>query len=494
MHSDFYQQVLEAITEGIQVVDQDWRYLYVNAAAAQHGRRNQEDFVGKTMMELYPGIDQTPMFERLQHCMSNKESVRMENHFHYPDGESGWFFLSFDARAEGVIIRSIDISKEKELEHRFRHLQKMEALSRLAGGIAHDFNNILTTILIETEVLLDDLSLTHPMRSSLERILESAERSARLTKQLLTFSRRQPTLLETIDLNQHLINSEHFLKRLIGPRIKLRFELRATHGQVLMDPSQLEQVIMNLVVNAKDAMSDTGELTLSTEEAPTEVVAAIPELSEGRYVVFCLEDTGQGMTQEVQARLFEPYFTTKEVGKGTGLGLATVHGIVHQAKGAIRFHSVPNLGTRFWLYLPLVESASTQQSHQVERAGLSSANRYKILLVDDDLAIRQTIQGLLEKHGHQVLSCANAEECLKAYPLDLTSFPFDLILSDMQMKEMSGRDLVMCYKECYPELKVMLMSGYHEEDLSKNDENIHFVQKPIGREALLKAIKDVMEN
>lgn len=494
---EFFESILEGLTEGVQVIDKNWRYVYVNEALAKHGRLSKDDFLGKTMQELYPGIENTDMFRLLRRCMTEKVPARFENQFTYPDGGQGWFMLHMDPVDVGVIIRSIDISKEKEIEQRFRHSQKMESIGRLAGGIAHDFNNILSTIQLESDVLLDELGPDNPSREIVKRILQSTERSARLTKQLLLFSRNQIVNYSQIDLNQHLRETEQLWDRLLGHNIRLNIIIGQLSDPILMDPSQLEQIIMNLIINARDAMPNGGQVVLETSEAylDTDYVSSHPGTKVGRYALLSVQDSGCGMSQEVQSRLFEPFFTTKELGKGTGLGLATVHGILQQSQGHIWFSSEPGVGTVFKVYFKLANSSS-DKDRKGEREYPAGEEIKKtsgrILLVDDDPFIGEVVSTVLERAGYQVDYTANAEEALETY-----NSLHDLLITDMVMPGPSGMDLIKQLLRGEPKFKAILMSGYSAQNLLTVEglgPHLIFVQKPISKTLLLDTVENLLSS
>ncbi|MCA9643538.1 MAG: PAS domain-containing protein, partial [Myxococcales bacterium] len=317
-------EVLESLHEGCQVIGFDFRYLYVNEAVIAQGKTSREELLGRTMMECYPGIEQTPMFEALRETLSDRREQRMVNEFEYPDGSNGWFELRFVPVPKGVCILSLDVTAQKarerelaELEEQLRQSQKMEAIGRLAGGVAHDFNNLLSVVLSCAELLYMDLPADDPLRADVDEIRLAGQRATELTRQLLTFSRRRVLEPKVLNLNEVIGGSERMLARLLGADIELTCLHEPDVGRVVADPGTVDQVLMNLAVNARDAMPNGGQLTIETRAVYLDDEYARMHLDArpGHYVMLAVSDTGHGMDRETQLRVFEPFFTTKEQGK-----------------------------------------------------------------------------------------------------------------------------------------------------------------------------------
>jgi signal transduction histidine kinase len=383
----------------------------------------------------------------------------------------------------------------EQSEKQFRQAQKMEAVGRLAGGIAHDFNNLLTVIMGYSQVLSTELGPQHPLRSKIEETQKAGERAAGLIRQLLAFSRKQSMDPKVLNLNTVVTNLESMLRRLIGEDIRLVTKLDPGNGRVRADQAQLEQVLMNLVVNARDAMPNGGILTLETTqvELTRSPVYHLHPLAPGPYVKLSVSDTGCGMDRQTQSHIFEPFFTTKEEGKGSGLGLSTVFGIVTQCGGGIDVGSRVGHGTKFDVYLPSIESdvpapALPQDTGQPKRGTET------ILLVEDDPSVRDLVRDELRKLGYRVLEAKNGvEACLLATQQPGT---LDLLLTDVVMPGMGGRELAQHLSVIKPDLKILFMSGYiddiglhagHEEGFSS------FLQKPFTPEALARAVRDLLD-
>ena len=384
--------------------------------------------------------------------------------------------------------------KRLQLEEQLRHSQKMEAVGRLAGGIAHDFNNLLTAIIGYTELVLHGLDPKDDRRADAEEIGRAAMRAADLTRQMLAFSRRQVLQLKIIDLNKALSKVEPMLRRMIGEDIILTVNGRATSAYVRVDPGQVEQVVMNLVVNARDAMPRGGRLSVETADALLDESAAaeVPDARPGDYVMLSVSDTGVGMAPEVRARIFEPYFTTKEIGKGTGLGLSTAYGIVRQSEGHIALTSDVGLGTTFRIYLPRAEAPPRAASDSAITAMPEGTEH--ILLVEDDSSVRRLAKELLTRLGYSVTEAASGRAGLALGSDDTRHF--DLALCDVILGDMSGPAVAEALQALRPSIRVLYISGYTDEAIVKTgvlDEGKPFLQKPFTPMQLSKKIREVLD-
>ncbi len=380
------------------------------------------------------------------------------------------------------------------LEEQLRHSQKMEAVGRLAGGIAHDFNNLLTAIIGYTEIVLHGLDPKDDRRADAEEIGRAAMRAADLTRQMLAFSRRQVLQPKVIDLNKALTKVEPMLRRMIGEDIVMTVSGRGVNAFVRVDPGQVEQVVMNMVVNARDAMPQGGRLNVETGDALLDEASAaeVPDARPGDYVVLSVSDTGVGMPAEVKARIFEPYFTTKDVGKGTGLGLSTAYGIVRQSDGHLAVSSEPGLGTTFRIYLPRSE-APPPVAADAGGEGMPEGAEY-ILLVEDDSSVRRLSKELLVRLGYSVTEAASGRAGLALGTDD--GRHFDLALCDVILGDMSGPALVEALRALRPSIRVLYMSGYADEAIVKTgvlDEGKPFLQKPFTPMQLAKKIREVLD-
>ncbi len=383
----------------------------------------------------------------------------------------------------------------KELHEQLRQSQKMEAIGRLAGGIAHDFNNLLTIIKGHGQLSLMDVGKEDPLRGSIQEILGAADRAANLTHHLLAFSRRQILEMKVLDLNSILFNLEKMLCRIIGEDIQLVTHLTNDLGSVKTDEGQIERVIMNLAVNARDAMPKGGKLLIETgnvtldEEYARRHVAVKP----GPYVMLSVSDTGCGMTTAVKERVFEPFFTTKEKGKGTGLGLSTVYGIVKQSEGNVWVYSEPGHGTTFKIYLPRVDEPAEELRAATKTEEAPRGNE-TVLIVEDDESVRKLSALALEKQGYTVWEVHQEHEAVTF--CKERKEPIHLVLADVIMPEMSGRELVESLKQVRQDFKVLYMSGYTGNAVAHHgvlDKGVNFIQKPFTLEGLARKVREVLD-
>jgi two-component system cell cycle sensor histidine kinase/response regulator CckA len=399
-----------------------------------------------------------------------------------------------------IIVRDISERKKAEValrrtEEQLRQAQKMEAIGSLAGGVAHDFNNLLTVILSYTELIVEDLQVADPMRQDLEEVLSAGRRAMGLTRQLLAFSRKQMLVPVVIDLNEVVLGVEKMLGRLLGEDIELAFHRSPRPARVHADTGQIEQVIMNLVVNARDAMPTGGSLTIETSIVMLDAAKAEAHagLEPGEYVMLAITDTGTGMDRLTQDRIFEPFFTTKDKSKGTGLGLSTVYGIVQQSGGRIVVDSEPGKGTAFKVYLPRTDRHATSQSIPVLQADRLRGTE-TILLVEDDTPVRVLMRTVLRKCGYRVIEAENAGEAflLSEEPAS----KIHLLITDVVMPRMGGRQLAERLVVQRPDMKVLFVSGYTEDTVVRHgviDGEIEFLAKPLTPDSLLRKVRNVLD-
>jgi two-component system, cell cycle sensor histidine kinase and response regulator CckA len=403
---------------------------------------------------------------------------------------------------EGAIVLNQDVSEQRAAEEalrrseeQLRQAQKMEAVGQLAGGVAHDFNNLLTAILSYCDLLLDEVRQGDPIRADVEQIRQAGQRAAGLTRQLLAFSRRQVLQPKVLSLNTVVADTDGMLRRLIGADIVLEMSYDPGLWYALADPGQIEQVLVNLVVNARDAMPHGGRLTVSTSnrEYAADSNTRPNGVRPGSYVALEVSDTGVGIEQANHARIFEPFFTTKDPGKGTGLGLSTVYGIVQQSGGHITVDSAPGRGAAFTVFLPRHIGSEPAPVSKVDRRRLPGGTE-TLLLVEDEAAVRSSARRLLERQGYQVLEARHGADALRI--VEESGRPIDLVVTDLVMPEMGGKELAERLRAHRPGLKVLFMSGYTEKAIAAGGvmpPNTGFVEKPFTVEQLMRRLREILD-
>jgi PAS domain S-box-containing protein len=395
----------------------------------------------------------------------------------------------------GVMGIRMDLTEQKKLEDQLRQAQKMEAVGQLAGGVAHDFNNLLTIITGYAELLIEDLKVAESAKACLKEIHKAGQRAAGLTRQLLAFSRKQILQPRLLDLNDLVADMQKMLGRLIGEDIQLCTQLASELGPVRADPGQIEQILVNLAVNARDAMPRGGKLSIETHDVYVDEGQpdAGLELATDHYARLVVADTGCGMDAQTLARIFEPFFTTKELGKGTGLGLATVYGIVKQSDGQIRVSSELGKGTSFEIYLPIVVENPEEEDVRPLRLAPQGGTE-TILLAEDEEGVRALVRQVLGRKGYTVLEAKNGAEALRFTEQSAT--PVDLLLTDVVMPDMGGRALAEALTSRYPEAKVLYISGYTDDDVLRNgvlQSECQFLHKPFSADDLLSKVLEVLD-
>ncbi|HSE41367.1 MAG TPA: response regulator, partial [Acidobacteriota bacterium] len=389
-----------------------------------------------------------------------------------------------------------DITHVRGLQEQLFQVQKIEAIGQLAGGVAHDFNNILMAITGFAELALAKLDTASPLRQSLAEILKSAEQGASLTQQMLAFSRRQIMQPRVIDLNAILGSMENFLKRLLGEDIELYSVFQENLGKIKADPSKVEQVIMNLAINARDAMPEGGKLIIETSntEMDEEYTSHHAGSRIGQYVLLTVSDTGTGMSEATMARIFEPFFTTKEQGRGTGLGLSTVYGIVKQSEGYITVYSEPGHGSSFRVYFPRIDEEKEIPKIPITTQDSSLRGTETVLIVDDNEPVRSAMSALLEMQGYHVLQAANGPESIEL--VRRMNEPVHLMITDIVMPAMSGLALAESLRKFQPKLRVLCMSGYSREAFERQGRlqaGTDFLSKPVSMSVLLAKVREILD-
>ncbi len=489
---------MQSAAHGIYRAELDGKFLDVNPAlVAMLGHLSAAEVLALDTRGVFASA---PEWEQLRkELRQNGRIARVEVQWKRKHGDTITVRISAQASArtgDGIqVVEAIveDITERKALEEQFRQAQKMEAVGRLAGGIAHDFNNLLMVISGYSETLMEQLGPAHALRPKAEAIQQATDRATTLTRQLLAFSRKQVLDLKVVDVNAIVQDLEQLLRPLIGEDIELVTLLNAETSCARADAGQLEQVVMNLVVNARDAMPGGGKLVIETRD----VVLDQPRPGEqsviqpGRYIMLSVKDNGSGMSKETLSRVFEPFFTTKDKSKGTGLGLSTVYGIVKQSGGYIFVESEPGTGTEFSIYLPWLEHRA-EAKKKVKPATSQSHGEETVLLVEDEESVRELVRETLESKGYRLLLAGNGLEGIER----ASAFEenIDLLITDVVMPGMGGQELANRLVVQRPGIKVLYLSGYTGDQLLGQEESEKcFLQKPFTLHALAGKVREVLE-
>ncbi len=495
--------ILESASQAILSVDRYGRIVLANARTEQMFGYSRKELLGATIELLIPECSRGGHIRNREEYFANPRirpmgigldlAGRRKDGAEFPVEIS----LSYIETGDGTFAIAFvtDITARKKLEEQLLHSQKMEAVGRLAGGVAHDFNNMLTIISGYNRMLLDQLSPLDPLRGYAEEVLKAADRAGALTNQLLAFSRRQVLQPRVADVNSLVTGAERMLRRLIGEDVELVIRTAPDAGNLKADPGQIEQVIFNLAVNARDAMPTGGRITIETASAQLDKQYAKTHLGvkPGEYVLIAVSDTGHGMDAETKSHIFEPFFTTKEQGKGTGLGLATVYGIVKQSGGDIWVYSEPGKGTAFKVYFPRVYESEARPS----RPGMSlekNLGAETILVVEDEQGVRELIAEMLRQQGYQVLKAANGAEAIRI--AEGHEGAIHMLVTDVVMPQMGGKQLADTLVPLRPAMKVLYLSGYTENTVVDHGvlvPGFEFLGKPFTHESLAKKIREVLD-
>ena len=499
-----FRSLLETVRLATLMLDREGRVTFCNDYLVGLTGWKREEILGQVWVERFlpaeerdahrrafaeamTGRDSAAFYESSLLTRSGKKRIIQWNHALLRDSEG---------QILGTASVGFDLTDHRAMEEEYRQVQKMESIGRLAGGVAHDFNNLLTVINGYTELLLDRIRESDS-RKAIEQIHIAGDRAAGLTRQLLSFSRRQVVALQPLDLNREISESETMIRRMVGENIRVSTDCQPGLDLVLADSGQIQQILINLAANARDAMAQGGQLTMQTRNVTLEAGDPDhrPSMPPGPYVLLSVSDNGRGMDAETRARIFEPFFTTKGKGSGTGLGLATVYGIVRQSKGWIWVTSEPGQGSIFRIYLPRVEACrvETAPTHGLP-VHLPSQGSETILVVEDEEAVRQFISSTLEARGYRLITASSGEEALALLPT--LTVTMDLILTDVIMPGMTGREMVERLQRQYPDCHALFISGYPEEAISHQgvlDPGVSYLPKPFTAATLASKVREVLD-
>ncbi len=497
-----FRALVENSSDALLLLDAEGRISYLSASSVRQFGWTTTQMLGHSIFEFLHPDDREVVGARMAEVL-RKPGERITQEIRMQHGDGTWHVMEgvgvnrlADPAVRGIVVNARDITDRRKLEEQLWHAQKMEAVGQLAGGIAHDFNNLLTAILGYCSLVLDDLPAEGALRADVEEIRTAGERAASLTRQLLAFSRRQMLQPQIVDINALVVGLAKLLRRLMSEDIEVVTTVGNDVPVVRADPSSIEQLIVNLAVNARDAMRRGGRLTIDTAvvDLDESFAAAHFPMVAGRYVRLAVADTGIGMDAATRARIFEPFFTTKEQGKGVGLGLATVYGIVKQNGGYIWVESEPGRGTVFCVYLPPAEVAASVRPPEAHATSDRRRRGWEtVLLVEDEDAVRALAREVLRRHGYVVLEARHGLEALRVaerHPDEI-----HLLVSDVVMPHISGSELAKRLSADRPKMKVLFMSGYTDRPALQRDTTVvaPFVQKPFTPELLARKVRSVLD-
>lgn len=489
------QEQSDRILNALNIIDIN------SATSALFEAPNKELFLAEVQKTFQPSSKEK-FIGALKAFASGQELYESEAEFLTLSGQKKTMHLLISLQRRpgentySTLINLIDISQQRELEGQLRQSQKMEAIGRLAGGVAHDFNNLLTVILNYGEMLVEEIPAEDKKHKKIEQIVECAERAASLTQQLLAFSRKQVVALKELDLNQSIAKMDKMLRRLLGEDIDFVSNLDPNIGSVKGDISQIEQIILNLSVNARDAMPRGGKLIIETTnmDIDEEYINHHPTLKPGKYVMVSITDTGEGMSDQVKSKIFEPFFTTKGLGKGTGLGLSTVYGNIQQSGGHVWVYSEVGLGTTFRIFFPRVHDSKEETEDQLADESCTQGTG-TILVVDDEEKVKNLAASILRKNGYHIIEASTAGQAIQLSKQ--FGEKIDLLLSDVIMPSINGPELAKRLSKTRPDMKILYMSGYTDKAISQHGilpPETLLVQKPFNQKVLTQKVREALEN
>lgn len=492
------ETVFSAISDAVFSLDRQWRFAFLNAEAERVLERSAEELLGKKAWEEFPELTETGFYERYREARTTGAAVTMERYYR---PLKKWFVIKAYPHEKGMTVYLQDFTQQKEMEERLRQAQKMDALGQLTGGIAHDFNNLLTVILGNVDLLMSHLETApEDVRGQAEVIRIAGERAAELTHRLLAFARRQPLNPQHTDINALVSEAKQLLVRTVGEDVSIALACDKDLWPAIVDPNELQNAILNLALNARDAMPDGGKLTIETGNAviPQEY-ADDHAMAAGDYIMVAVSDTGCGMPTDVAVQAFDPFFTTKEEGKGSGLGLAMVYGFAHQSGGQVKIYSEPGQGTTVRLYLPRASDGSSSQYQGVSGASTMVGGDERILLVEDDELVRRYAVSSLRQLGYQVSDFGDGAQALEALRDAVDkACPFALLLTDVVLAGgISGKEVATDAAAIDPDMKLLFMSGYAENAIvhhGRLDPGVNLLSKPFRTADLARKVREILDN
>ncbi|MBI5634515.1 MAG: PAS domain S-box protein [Nitrospirae bacterium] len=494
--SEEWRITFDSTKDIMLMLDETFSIIRVNRATAAFLEKPYNEIIGCNVFDLFPDMDIKPDRHPLKKI---QRSIRHEELEIYFKDKDIWVLASADpivaenGHMTGAVHIVRDITEQKNLQLQLLQAQKMESIGRLAGGVAHDFNNLLSAIIGYTELTLLKLPPESPLKDHLLTVKEAGEKAAELTHRLLAFSRKQVLQMQPINLKKSLESMVKMMSRMVREDISLELHTDASLATIMADPVQIEQIVMNLIVNARDSMPNGGKLIIETANAylDDDFIVRHENVERGAYVLLSVSDTGIGMNKKVQERIFEPFFTTKGIGEGTGLGLATVYGIVKQHNGYIYVYSEVGKGTTFKIYLPVSRDKKAEQPEMEQEVMIGG--KETIIVVDDDPSIRKLIRDILQPLGYRLLIAENGDEALK---IAGTEGPVDVLLTDVIMPNMNGRELADIFLRDYPEVKIVFMSGYTDETITQQGvlkKGDILIQKPLSPAKLTNRLREILD-
>lgn len=490
--ADRYRHTIESITDAFFTLDHEFRFTYLNQKAADFLGDSIDNFIGQVIWEKCSIGYDGPFATQYRRAAKNKEKIHFEEFF---EPGKKWLEIDIYPSADGLTVYFSDTTESKEMEQRLRESQKLEAVGHLTGGIAHDFNNLLTIILGNSELLVE-LIADPKLRSLAEMTLSASKRGAELTSRLLAFARRKPLNPKATDINQSLEAIREMLARALPENIEIDFMLQLKLGVVEIDTGELDTALLNLAVNARDAMPTGGKLTIETSNTILDkhYAAQHPDVQPGEYVAICVSDTGTGMTPETVKRAIEPFFTTKSMGKGSGLGLSMVFGFTKQSGGHLKIYSEPGEGTSVKLYFPRLNQQLSNNDQPIIHKTPVGGTEHVLIAEDDDLVL-QHLEGQLHILGYKVTCGRSGQEALEILQTNMT---IDLLITDIVMPGgMNGRELAIKAKAMRPSLKVLYSSGYTDNTVihhGRLDSGVTLLSKPYTRLELATKVRKVLDS